>query len=221
MRSRSTAFVPAVFAALTAALVLGLSSGTPQPRAAAGGLKIPQHARDLAARGGRARVIVELKLPAPHVPERRLANAQAIARQRQAIASRAAQVLGKLPLRARRTVHQFVTVPYVALEVTPEGLDALAALDADVVRVYEDMIARPVLAESVPLIQGDQVWAAGYDGTGTVVAILDTGVDSAHPFFAGKITGEACFSTTTQGMSQSICPSGQNVEIGAGAAVPI
>ena len=131
MRSRSTAFVPAVFAALTAALVLGLSSGTPQPRAAAGGLKIPQHARDLAARGGRARVIVELKLPAPHVPERRLANAQAIARQRQAIASRAAQVLGKLPPRARRTLHQFVTVPYIALEVTPEGLDALGCGNMD------------------------------------------------------------------------------------------
>src|SRR5439155_23250996 len=172
------------------------------------------------SRGGRVRVIVELKLPVAHVPERRLANAQAIGRQRQMIATRAAQLLGKIPQASRRTVHQFQTIPYVALDVTPAGLDALAALDSDIAHVYEDKIARPVLADSVPLIQGDQVWAAGYDGAGTVIAILDTGVDSAHPFFAGKIVGEACFSTTSDGLSQSVCPSGQNVEIGAGAAAP-
>ena len=31
------------------------------------------------------------------------------------------------------------------------------------VRVLEDEIAKPVLADSVPLVQGDQVWDAGYD----------------------------------------------------------
>src|SRR5258707_14154094 len=121
MRSRSTAFVPAVFAALTAAFVLGISSSAPQPRAAAAGLEIPQTVRDRAARGGRVRVIVELKLPTAHVPERHLPNGQAIGRQRQMIATRAAQMLGRVPARARRTLHQFQTIPYVALEVTQEG----------------------------------------------------------------------------------------------------
>ncbi|HMD33840.1 MAG TPA: hypothetical protein VKH42_02675, partial [Vicinamibacterales bacterium] len=36
MRLRSSAFVPALFVALTAAFVLGLSFGAAQPRAAAG-----------------------------------------------------------------------------------------------------------------------------------------------------------------------------------------
>src|SRR5215471_8186443 len=142
MRPRSSAFVPALFAAVTAAFVLGLSSGAPQPRAAAGGVKISQKIRDHAVRGGRVRVIVELKLPAPIVPERRLLSAQAIGRQRQMISTRAAQLLGKLPQASRRDVRQFQTIPYVALEITPAGLDALAALDADIVRVFEDRLVR-------------------------------------------------------------------------------
>ncbi|HEV3139970.1 MAG TPA: S8 family serine peptidase, partial [Vicinamibacterales bacterium] len=220
MRSRiSVAFLPAVFAALTVGFVFGLSSGTPQPHAA-GRVTIPQKVRDRAMRGGRTRVIVELKLPVAHVPERRLANSQAIGRQRQMIAAGVSQLIGKLPQGSRRTVHQFQSVPYLALDVTPAGLDALAALDSDVVRVFEDRISRPTLAQSVPIIQADQVWAAGYDGTGTVIAVLDTGVDSTHPFLTGKVVGEACFSTTTPGTSQSVCPSGQNVEIGVGAAAP-
>ena len=223
MRSRSAAFVPASFIALTAAFVIGLSSGGPQPRAAQGktsGPTIPQNVRDRALRSGRARVIVELKLATPHVPERQLKTAQAIAGQRQAIATQAARVLATLPRGSHRVLHQFQTVPYVALEASPQALDALAALGSDVAHVFEDRIAKPVLMDSVPLIQGDQVWAAGYDGTGTVIAILDTGVDSTHPFLAGKVVGEACFSTTTPGTSQSVCPSGQDVQIGVGAAVP-
>jgi subtilisin family serine protease len=39
------------------------------------------------------------------------------------------------------------------------------------------------------------------DGTGQVIAILDTGVDKTHPFLANKVVAEACFSTTLAGRS--------------------
>ncbi len=166
------------------------------------------------------RVIVELALPAgAHVPEGRLAGGARIAAQRLAIGDAADRVATRLPRGSRGVLRRFTTVPYIVVEGDAATRAALAA-SPDVVRVIEDAIVRPTLAQSVPLIQGDQAWDAGYDGTGAVVAILDTGVDATHPFLAGKVIDEACFSTTVDGVSQSTCPNGDSQQFGAGAAAP-
>jgi len=165
------------------------------------------------------RVIVELRLPSRHVPEGELPDATTILNQRQSIAARAAQVLSRLPARARPALRRFQTVPFVALDVTPEERNALAA-DPDVARVLDDALLFPVLADSAPLVEADQAWTAGYDGTGTVIAVLDTGVDRMHPFLAGKVVEEACFSKTVPGLSQTLCPNGLDRQVGAGAAAP-
>ncbi len=41
------------------------------------------------------------------------------------------------------------------------------------------------LGASVPLIGAPQAWDAGYDGTGTKVAVIDTGIDYTHAVFGG------------------------------------
>jgi subtilisin family serine protease len=169
-------------------------------------------------RAGHARVIVELN--APTVPEGRLPGAQAIVQQRVAIANVRARTLAKIPPSAHRVVHAFETVPFVALEIDAAGLAALENGSPDVVRVVEDAVLRSVDAQSTPLVQADQAWAAGFDGTGATVAVLDTGVDSTHPFLAGKVIEEACYSSTTAGTSQTVCPNGQDVQIGPGAGAP-
>ena len=69
------------------------------------------------------------------------------------------------------------------------------------------------LTTAIPKIGADYSYNLGYTGTGSYVAIIDTGIESAHPFLAGKVALEACFA--------SRCPNGQAQMIGAGAAAPV
>ncbi len=108
----------------------------------------------------------------------------------------------------------------MALEVDAQALAVLSSASSLVTSVVEDPILRPALFDSVPLIEADQAFDAGYDGSGTVVAVIDSGVESTHPFLANKVMAEACFSTTMPGFSQSVCPDGSEEQIGPGAAAP-
>ncbi|MEO3820311.1 S8 family serine peptidase [Plantactinospora sp. B24E8] len=50
-----------------------------------------------------------------------------------------------------------------------------------------DGIVEAALDESVSQIGAPAAWAAGYDGSGVKLAVLDSGVDTDHPDFAGRI----------------------------------
>ena len=166
------------------------------------------------------RVIVELDLPTgtPSVPEGTIAGASARAARRAGIAAAQGNTLGRLSGLSHRVLHRYRTVPYLALEVDSQALTELEA-NANVRRVFEDRLLAPSLFESVPLVGADLAWDQGYDGTGTVVAVIDSGVDKSHPFLAGKVVAEACFSTRGAG-TDGDCPNGLNTQIGTGAGVP-
>ncbi|MGR9051353.1 MAG: S8 family serine peptidase [Gammaproteobacteria bacterium] len=81
---------------------------------------------------------------------------------------------------------------------------------------------QPSLADSVPSINGDYVWNEGYTGQGQSVAILDTGVESTHSFFAdsasaSRIVSEACYSTTSVSNSTTALCSDGSTAAGSGA----
>jgi subtilisin len=145
--------------------------------------------------------------------EGHLEGAQAVRSQRNDIASVRSTVLAELGGSSHRKIREFETIPFVALEV---GLDALSKLEEsmNVVALEEDRLESLLLSQSVPLIGADQAWTDGFDGTGMVVAILDSGVDKTLAFLSGKVVEEACFS------ANGSCPNGLSSQTGSGAGVP-
>ncbi|MBM4311800.1 MAG: hypothetical protein FJ119_12750 [Deltaproteobacteria bacterium] len=127
-------------------------------------------------------------------------------------------VLAQTPLsEAELNVKRFSIIPGMALLADPETLDVLLA-NPKVMDIVEDVAVPPALSQSVPLIGADGGGSfGGYTGDGWAVAILDTGVDKAHPFLTGKVVAEACYSSTVTGQSTTVCPGGVEESTAAGS----
>ncbi|MET0486845.1 MAG: S8 family serine peptidase [Candidatus Rokuibacteriota bacterium] len=112
-------------------------------------------------------------------------------------------------------------MPYMVIEVSPDALRVLGTMRGIVTRIEEDIDLYPLLVESVPLVQAPTAWAAGGDGQGTVIAVIDTGVDRNHPFLHGKVVEEACYVRGADGAGGAgECPNGLDSQLGPGSAQP-
>ncbi|MFB7916394.1 S8 family serine peptidase [Streptomyces sp. NPDC056061] len=60
-------------------------------------------------------------------------------------------------------------------------------------KLWLDRKVRTTLDKSTKQVGADLAWAAGYDGKGTKVAVLDTGVDAEHPDLKGRIAASENF----------------------------
>lgn len=110
--------------------------------------------------------------------------------RRQAVAERLESVLarlgeakhaGRIEIRRR-----FALQPAFAARVDRSGLEQLLA-DHAVAGVELDRTWHADTAEGVPLIGADLLQAGGFGGSGTAVAIIDTGVDYLHPTLGGAL----------------------------------
>ncbi|MDH5679202.1 MAG: S8 family serine peptidase, partial [Nitrospinota bacterium] len=179
-------------------------------------VRISPNAQARAAAGDKVKVIVGIKTgftPPGHL------TAEAEAAQEAAIARDQDTVLNSLGGADHSHVKKYQFIPYMALSVNQNALNGLSRHPM-VGSVTEDMAVQANLAQSVPLIQGDLAWNAGFTGAGQTVAILDTGVSKTHPFLSGKVVSEACYSyhDIANGYATT-CPNGSQAQVGAGSGV--
>ena len=169
--------------------------------------------RETVKKKGRAQVIVGLRVP--FAPERKLKSSDAQL-QRAEIASATARLRARFDGAIRRdpqAFRSFDRIPFAVLDVTPEELARLET-DGDVISISENQTLRPTLAKSSPFIRADKAWQSGYTGFGQTIAIIDTGVDKNHPFLAGKVVSEACYTASR------VCPGGVTASTAAGSGMP-
>jgi subtilisin family serine protease len=181
-----------------------LRAETPDERAVA-------KAERRAEQQGKARVVVTLRMK--FTPLGELDKADRL-EQRSEIADLQAQTADVLD--EGKVVRRFETLPLMAVVATPGEIEALAASDR-VADVRLDGLAKPALATSTSQVGSATVNSRGIGGAGQTVAVLDTGVDNSHPFFAGRIVDEACFAGPVTFLAAGSCPDGSSVMIGSGA----
>lgn len=120
--------------------------------------------------------------------------------------------LADAPWPAVKVERRLETVPAVLLRVSAEGLAWLGesgwveAIDLDSGGSGDIVDARSVA-------EIDTVRMLGFDGTGTKVAIIDSGLRPDHVSFQGRIVDEACFCSCGGGC----CPNGQSTQTGPGS----
>jgi hypothetical protein len=87
---------------------------------------------------------------------------------------------------------------YADMTLTPNAINDALALKSAVIQSFDGATAWPSMG------------AQTLDGTGSVIAVLDTGVEERHPALGStKVLQGACFSTASNG-GTSFCPNGQS-----------
>ena len=202
--------------------VSAASSGTPAARLSSEERRLHAVSRKIhpqlqeAAKHSRGLVPVIVRLAVPFAPENRMDDA-VVRKQRAEVAEAQAEVFTVLSRLKFDAVKRFATTPFLALRIEAGGLEQLAA-SPSVAEIIPDAIERPFLAESTQLSGADVAWSVGATGSGQVIAVLDTGVDASHPFLAGKVVHEACFSTNYAVEQRvSACPNGAESQLGTGS----
>lgn len=129
--------------------------------------------------------------------------------------------VGSLPFRsAKATLEEMA-------EATRGGLAAGVSLNQIVPSLRPVNVPdwlRPLLMDASTLTGASRLHAEGWLGTGTSVAIIDSGIQASHPYFRdasgrSRVVAESCFVDLQVFTNAELpCPGGQNSVIGPAAA---
>ena len=127
----------------------------------------------------------------------------------------------------KEKVRDFDNLPYATYVVDAAGERALK--DSSLVAsVSENKLYRPQMDVVMNTLGGSatagfELGDVTYNGGGTAIAVLDSGVDKTHPMLGGKVTSEACFGESIVDPAlqiETFCPGGATESTDPDAAVP-
>lgn len=98
---------------------------------------------------------------------------------------------------------------WAGLEASSVDADGEAGFRRGVGRLWLDRRVQASLDQTVGQIGAPAAYAAGLDGAGVTVAVLDTGIDDEHPDVAGQVTAQADF--TGEGTTDDLFGHGTHV----------
>ncbi|MFD0386958.1 S8 family serine peptidase [Tistrella bauzanensis] len=104
-----------------------------------------------------------------------------------------------------------------SLAVTTALAGGLAGLVAEVNPAHADQPGG--VMNSVDLIGARALWERGITGQGTMVVVIDSGVEASHPFLQKNVVEEACVGMSVGDVSAD-CGNGTDFATGAGSASP-
>lgn len=183
----------------------------------------PAYLRGVAADQGSVRVIVSLQT---QQPGRMAFETMSEQSQQAMIAQMQNALLAELGLtRSATGVKRYTAFPALALQLNSAQL-AIMQQSSLVTHIREDRWRAPSLFEgttNIGMRGSGGAWAAGAEGVGQVVVIIDSGVSNTHPYLAGKVVSEACFSSNASAAGftvSSLCPAGVTSSTAPGSAAP-
>ncbi|MFK8012036.1 MAG: S8 family serine peptidase [Marinicellaceae bacterium] len=152
---------------------------------------------------GEVRIVVALKLPDFDRSNMLSLNTHVKSSQN--------KVLSALGTDDYQIIHQYKSVPGLALTISSIGVLEKLMQDENVLKVDLDVGGVGALNESRPYINADFIQNLGVTGSGVTVAVVDSGFDTNHADLQDNLVYEHCVCT-------NCCPTGGSVGDGPGSA---